>query len=356
VNLALIGRTDEALTAYERARAIFQRLADENPGVVQFRCDLANCLAHIGAMKPKTGQPAEALAHYRASLAIAQHLVDANPAVTDFQRELEGSHAGIGGLLFDMGLATEALREYRASLTILQRLAADNPSATDFQGRLASIQNSIGWLLYASGRPNEALMEYERARMICESLPEAQGQSRTTRNSLANVLTNITDVVRLVRRLGEARTCCDQAIAMREALVMADPATDFYRRGLAESRLRSGQLSRSTGDIAGAAAEWRAAIALYEKLPPRSEEIALLEACCHASLSGVAGLTGSGVSMSDGSDEAERALAILRRAAADGYRAVDLIRTEAGLDPLRGHPRFQLLLLDAAFPADPFVQ
>jgi hypothetical protein len=33
---------------------------------------------------------------------------------------------------------------------------------------------------------------------------------------------------------------------------------------------------------------------------------------------------------------------------------LDEIRKETPLDPLRSHPRFQLLMMDLAFPEDPF--
>ena len=33
---------------------------------------------------------------------------------------------------------------------------------------------------------------------------------------------------------------------------------------------------------------------------------------------------------------------------------LDEIRKERLLDPLRSHPRFQLLMMDLAFPDDPF--
>jgi hypothetical protein len=47
-------------------------------------------------------------------------------------------------------------------------------------------------------------------------------------------------------------------------------------------------------------------------------------------------------------------MAILRRAIDGGYREVGLIRVEPELDPLRSRDDFRVLLLDLAFPADPF--
>ena len=49
-------------------------------------------------------------------------------------------------------------------------------------------------------------------------------------------------------------------------------------------------------------------------------------------------------------------MAILRRAIADGYRDADLMRTEAGLEPIRDRPDFQILMMDLAFPEDPLAR
>ena len=48
-------------------------------------------------------------------------------------------------------------------------------------------------------------------------------------------------------------------------------------------------------------------------------------------------------------------MAWLRRAVALGYRNPDAYRTESALDPLRNRADFRLLMMDLAFPADPFV-
>jgi hypothetical protein len=52
----------------------------------------------------------------------------------------------------------------------------------------------------------------------------------------------------------------------------------------------------------------------------------------------------------------DRAMAALRRAVDAGFGYVALLRTEEDLAPLRSRPDFQALLLDMAFPADPFAR
>ena len=153
----------------------------------------------------------------------------------------------------------------------------------------------------------------------------------------------------------EARTSCDRAISIREELLKANPAKAEYRSGLAASLLRSGQVRRSTGDAIGAAVDWRRAIALYDGLPPRFEDDAVFEAYCHAMLSGVAGIAGTGMTETDGSIEAERAMDVLRGVIAAGYRGPAL-GTEPAVDSLRGRPDFWHLMMDVVFPVDPFVQ
>ena len=123
---------------------------------------------------------------------------------------------------------------------------------------------------------------------------------------------------------------------------------------MGESLLRSGQLRRAAGDIPGAATDWRQAVALFEGFPARDGDVAGLEACCHAMLSTLAGLPGFGLSVSDGLREADAAMAILCKVAAEGFRA-PFLRVESTLDPLRDRPDFRALQMDAAFPDDPFA-
>ena len=47
---------------------------------------------------------------------------------------------------------------------------------------------------------------------------------------------------------------------------------------------------------------------------------------------------------------------MLRRAVAAGYQRVEFLRTDPDLAPLRSREDFQRILLDAAFPDDPFAR
>ena len=51
----------------------------------------------------------------------------------------------------------------------------------------------------------------------------------------------------------------------------------------------------------------------------------------------------------------DRAMAALRRAFDAGFGFMALLRTEEDLAPLRSRTDFQALMMDLAFPADPFA-
>jgi hypothetical protein len=162
----------------------------------------------------------------------------------------------------------------------------------------------------------------------------------------------------MLRRLGrpaEARDGCDQAIAIREALVREVPKVPEYRSRLAYSYRRRGLARGDLGDPAGAAADARRAVALGEGLPSRTGQGWFQTACARAALAGLAGRSGSGVSAAEAVTEADATMALLRRAVAMGDRSPDEFRTEAALDPLRSRDDFSLLMRDLEFPSDPLA-
>ena len=141
------------------------------------------------------------------------------------------------------------------------------------------------------------------------------------------------DALRRSGRLDEALAACERALAVREALVEANPDDPWYRRGLGETYLRLGQVRCDLEDLAGAAGAWKRACAHYEANRSLGGEDTLFLACCHACLAGLAGRAGSGMSAADGTDQAERAMALLRQAVTLGYRNPDALPDRIGPRP-----------------------
>jgi eukaryotic-like serine/threonine-protein kinase len=350
------GRDDEALSVYRLARADQQALAAAPGATAESRRDLSDTISRVARALEATGKSAEAAAEYREALAIQQLLADNNPAVTDFQSRLASSHTDLGNLLRNTGKQSAAAAEFREALAVQQKLADDNPAIPVFQRNLANSLLGIGWQLAQADKMDAAIGYYTREEAI--RLKLAQGNSATpeSRDYLANCQTNTADVLRRSGRLSEALAACDRSLAVRTPLAAAHPEVPSYGAGLGETYLRLGQVRYDMADPAGAADAWKRACANYERSNSLSGEQTFFQACCHAGLAGLAGRPGSGVSATQGADEAGKAMAVVRRAIAMGYRNPDTYQTEVALDTLRNRPDFRALLMDLMMPTEPFAR
>jgi hypothetical protein len=145
-----------------------------------------------------------------------------------------------------------------------------------------------------------------------------------------------------------------KALALSRKASAADPANVEFRLMVGGLSIRVGLAERDAGRWAEAVTALREGISIRDKNPPSIPARRYDLACAHAVLSDLAGRPGTGVSAAEGRIEADRAMHWLRAAVAAGYRDHAQMRTDTYLDPLRPRPDFQLLMLDLAFPAEPF--
>jgi serine/threonine protein kinase len=348
------GKWAEAEEAQRRAAAIANRLAESNPNSAKYRDLAGRAYWNLVGKLSSSGKPDDAMVAAERAVASWQKVVDDNPAVTNYQNNLAFGLNGLGYHLAAKGEFARAMEAHQRARSVMKVLADADPSVVGFHRNLARSQSEIGWVRLQMGQPAEALPEFEQELATRRRMEAADPTNSGYRDDMANCETNLALALCQLGRPSEGRAACDRAIAIRQRLIEADPSNTTYPSGLGESFLRSGQLRRATGDIPGAAADWRRAVAVFEGLPPRTGDVAGLEACCHAMLSTLAGLPGAGVSVSDGPREAERAMEILRRVAAEGLRA-PFLRVEPTLDPLRDLPDFRALRMEVCFPSDPFA-
>jgi tetratricopeptide (TPR) repeat protein len=342
------GRAEAAEAEYRRSLEILGRLAGEVPDARGYRSRLASTHHDLGIVRSVLGDLPDAEAEFRAGLAIRQDIVDDHPNVATNLLDLADSHADLAVILQRQSRKAAAELEFHEAIELYGKLARDAPGSDVFRRRLARALLSLGWLLAQQGRTEEALELARREEEVWQVLVHVDKPSQGDRDGLANCLTNTAELLRRSGKLADARDACERAMALREALVEASPREARFRGGLAESHLRMGQVVADSGDPAGAADRWRKAIERFESLGPLGGEPAFFLACCHAGLSGLATPEESRV-------EAEKAMALLRRAVATGHRDPDSYRSEDVLSPLRDLEDFRLLLLDLAMPTEPFA-
>ena len=206
--------------------------------------------------------------------------------------------------------------------------------------------------LLDAGRSDGAPVEQERARAIFEDLVRANPTVLHHRNYLTIALINVGDVLRDLGRLAEARDSYARAVALNDVPGQPRSTGLFFQSLLMFSLERLALANGLAGDRAGATADARRAVTLFEGLASRSNDEWLHTACAGRR-------SGPGRPGQDG--RAGRGgrpcpMAALRRAVAMGYRDSREFRREpTPLDLLRGREDFRLLMMDLESPADAFA-
>jgi hypothetical protein len=167
-----------------------------------------------------------------------------------------------------------------------------------------------------------------------------------------------TSAATILIRLGkpvQARARCERAVAAYGSLLGLAPNVPDDRRAYAETLLRLGQARQMEGNSAAAASDWRRAIAVLDGDSAAGGERDFIGASCHAMLSSVAGLQGTGLSKSGQDVERDLAIDLLRRAIMSKGLGPEIYLTETALDSLRDRDDFRLLMMDLAMPAKAFA-
>ena len=225
-----MGRPAEALASYERARAIFARLARENPSVIRIQSDLASTLVNIGSLQRETGRPAEALESCEQARAIRDRLVRGNPSVTDFQRNLAASLINIGMVQRAIGRSAAALESYEQACAIQERLARDHPESPDLASDMGGTLNNMATINLDGRQFYEARAKLARAIDWQRKALAANPNHPMYRQFMATHLGNL---VRATEGLGRADLADDARRRLAE-LAASDPAKAVLDARLAD--------------------------------------------------------------------------------------------------------------------------
>jgi serine/threonine protein kinase/tetratricopeptide (TPR) repeat protein len=339
------GKPAEELASDRKASAIWQKLADANPAVIEFQRGLATNHNAIGIVLVGMGKPEEALTAFRKASAIQQKLADDNPAVTEFQSDLSTTHNNIGLLLVEMGKPEGALQAHQKALAIRQRLADANPAVSEAQYLVAWSQIQIGDVLSRTGKPEQAREAYLKALAINQKLSDANPTVLGYQRDLGRAHKQLGWLLARQKRLAEAFTALDAGLAIYQKLTKADPKNTEYASLLAEGHGCRGWALIRSGQPSQAAADLRQAVEQWAKVPAPDPGDRFERSRALALLAGLGGDAKSGVTTAEAPRFADQAVASLRDAINAGWHWPNELK-EPDFDPLRKRADFQKLLAE----------
>jgi tetratricopeptide (TPR) repeat protein len=408
-----LGRTEEGRAALERARAVLEALLRDSPpytlpttadGPTEYRRGLADVIGRIALSWARDGDEDRAaaaweeqwrvlevltagpfaddgdwlkLAHgYHMSIIdygfreediepkvrraeraseILQRLVDASPTVAAYRRELAGALLTLGRTFSNTGRFEKARWYMSRSLDLLRTIPAVQRGAEEALCELVCLRMlSRGEL--ETGRPSEALRHINRAIAVWDESTRAFpdcSQIQKQRNSL---LLQRALVEATAGRPGDALATSSLAVEHAEAYLHDHPRARVIQRDLARTLLLESFLLLQAGRLPQAArASDRAATAIEGLPPPLSATERFFRGAAHACFFAMGRPEGPGRPAEPPGlrTHSDQAVADVLEADRRGCRLPVASAMVASLLPDR--PELRLLLLDQAFPDDPFM-
>jgi tetratricopeptide (TPR) repeat protein len=337
------GRRDEALLCFRQARDAREELASAYPLVTQYRRELAACLNHLGVMLSQAGQRDKALRLYQRALGIVEDLARSNSSTEQFRADMAWAHGNIGLTQAADGHAAEAARSFEKSLEILGELSRAHPDDSEYGVALARNHIDLGLVRRTAGDEDAASRSFEAARATLEPLARARPDDPDVHSLLGEALGHLGSSLHVLKRLPKALEALRRAVdRQRGALALAPNQARFLNLLVGHYR-DLGRVHRALGQPSGAAKAALARRGLRPGDPFELYDVARELALCIPP-----------PSRGEGGDYADRSMETLRWAISAGFRDGDRLGKDPAFAPLRRRDDFRTLMMDLAFPADPF--
>jgi serine/threonine protein kinase len=370
---AHIGLHGESLQSFEQALAILVPLARANPADSYTRRLLGVTLTHYGLEQERIGQTAAALRSIREGLPILETQVRGNPSdaqpqrkltlgyngrpiVAQWQKELAFGYRGLGVIQQSAGQPTEALHSLEKALTLWRALVRDHPTAIDYQVFLAVNLSTSGLLLDEMGQPTLALRSQQEALAIWDTRLRHASSDTGVKAERADTINWIAALEHKLGRPAEAIRSYEQARDVIRKLVRDHPQVVRYRQALCIGDTGLAAVYRKLGRWQDALELLDEAQKILEGLPKEWPTYHYHMACCLALRIPPTTASRTPREVEDGRRYGDQAMIALQRTVAGGLKTFEIFRSDPNLGPLRDREDFQALLMDLAFPADPFAR
>ncbi len=325
-------------------------MAAAAPGDPEVRAALASSHSNIGFTLRTRGRPAEALRPYEQAREIQEQLARDYPDDPRYHEALSWTLSNIGVIQHEIGRPSVAIRLHKQTIAIHQNLTNRDPRNDAYRSDLAWCWRYLGLALLTTGETAAALRLLEQAAVLHEELVASKPEDPEFRWRLARCLDEVGRIHSRAGRLADADGPLSRSAELYESVARANPVR--YRLDVARNQLSIACQRALTGRSEQALASLLKAEDLLNRPSSVSPALFYDLACAYSLCSKPA--SGSVPTSAQRESYTRRAVASLRRAVEAGYNDVVQIRRDPALDPVRSHADFNELMMDLAFPGDPF--
>jgi serine/threonine-protein kinase len=338
---------------YARSVALGEALVARHPEVAEYRFELARGLASLGLLA--TG-PGEWDRMFLKGIGLLETLVRDEPAVAKYRHQLGRTLINRATLLLVRpdGARDQAAPCLRRVISIYQGLVADFPDRPDYRHHLAMGHNDMGELLAASGDPAAAERAFRASLELKRGLAVASPDVPDYRSAHGLGLATLGQHLITRGRFAEGRKLLEEAIGEHRAALIKVPTNPLYRNDARKAAESLGRILSDAGDHA-ALARLAALIPPQSSGDPKHNHFAacLLARCVPLVMADHALDPGSRQTLAR--QYAEAAMAALGEVIGTGDRDFRHFQSDPDFAPLKDREDFVRLVMDPAFPLDPFA-
>jgi serine/threonine-protein kinase len=389
-----IGQLTTARRELQQARVYLERLKRMRPGDVNFQMHLTQCLGLLADVENDGSETGSALNMARLAESEAAEILRINPAYHPASNGLASQLRRIAQISWDGGESDRALANLDRAEPILRKLAASYPELPGYRSDLAATIRIHVLMDSEMDRDRGGEARLREAASIAESVLRDEPELVSNLGTAAEVYSDLATTLGRRGQAAEARTLFDRALDRLEQARTRSPQDARIRRILARTLAARAEFLGRLGQVGESLDDWDRATAL-------AADVDILEfrlgRATSLALSGdyrsaLADVTAADQSIDDRAD--------LRISSASSHAALsDAIRRDRSLtrdvlaervaaqltaafeqigkarrlpayrdprrlyhrlsdhdfDPLREERSFQLLMLDLAFPVQPFA-
>jgi serine/threonine protein kinase/tetratricopeptide (TPR) repeat protein len=345
------GEVAKGLEALGRARELAERVAADQPALPEPRVCIYDVYYETGYVLLESGDPLAALAAFERAMAIAEQLAADYPKVV-------AHRVVVGRMLSAIGLShkrTGRLTEARAALercrAVWERLATESPKMPAYRDDLGRALANLGYFEALAGDAATALPLHQKAVALREQVTTEAPKSTGFQRGLGYSLTYLGQTYRRMGKGAEAGQALERALGVAEPLVKRKTAVSLVQVLQLETRLELGLLRLSENQPAEAAGHFSRALQAATGGPEKAVDELVLLAAIHAQVSTLpeaivaAELAAVPEAPMGAKAHADRAMALLIRAAEKAFGDTLLLTGSDAYDPLRERDDFKKLLV-----------
>ncbi|HET8797264.1 MAG TPA: tetratricopeptide repeat protein, partial [Thermoanaerobaculia bacterium] len=255
------GNTAEALRNFQTYFAISRSLAQKHPGDAKYQAEVSYAHGNLGAVHEASGDLLRALEEYRVSLEMDRRRHRGDPANESWQADVANSANRLGVVLQKIGDFTGARNAFAEDLQLRRSLFQAVPNDVRRKRRLAVSLAWAGQLHLATGDRDAAIASYREEAELTKELAESDPTNSSAKRNWSVARARLAELLPPADGLPLA----EGAARDLRSLVEADSRTT-WRRDLAGTLMRVGMLRAQTGDRDGARSATEEALALGEDL------------------------------------------------------------------------------------------